>query len=177
MATLQAAAPLVPIEELKAFVRVTGSEEDSLLAGCIRASETLCEAFTRLTLIEREVEEDVLGKGGWARLERSPVRAILDVEAIAEDGSARPLPADGYAIDIDSNGDGWVRAEGSTQGERLRTRYRAGIAQNWNGVPEPLRHGVLRMAAHFYAHRSDDSAKPPASVAALWRPYRRLRLG
>jgi hypothetical protein len=37
---------------------------------------------------------------------------------------------------------------------------------------------VLRLAAHFYTYRTDAGAQaePPAAVAALWRPWRRLRL-
>jgi uncharacterized phiE125 gp8 family phage protein len=55
--------------------------------------------------------------------------------------------------------------------------YRAGLAAGWNGVAEPLRQGVVRMAAHLYAHRdAADGRGPPAAVTALWLPYRRLRL-
>ncbi|HYJ30004.1 MAG TPA: head-tail connector protein, partial [Allosphingosinicella sp.] len=53
-----AAAP-VPLEQVKAFLRVAGSEEDALLAGLVRTAAALCEAFTRSALIEREVEETI----------------------------------------------------------------------------------------------------------------------
>jgi hypothetical protein len=46
-------------------------------------------------------------------------------------------------------------------------------------LPAALRHGILRLAAHFYTHRASEGApggEPPAAVTALWRPYRRLRL-
>jgi hypothetical protein len=38
---------------------------------------------------------------------------------------------------------------------------------------------MIRLAAHFYTSRAAESARsgePPAAVAALWRPYRRIRL-
>jgi hypothetical protein len=44
-------------------------------------------------------------------------------------------------------------------------------------VPEPLRQGIVRLAAHLYAARGEVEAVPPAAVAALWRPWRRVRLG
>ena len=60
----------------------------------------------------------------------------------------------------------------------MLVRYGAGRAHDWNGVPEPLRHGIVRMAAHLYTHRDgEDGGAPPAAVTALWLPYRRLRLG
>ena len=61
MASLVMAAPPAPValEEVKAFLRVQHSAEDALLAGFIRSASAACEAFTGLTLIEREAEERV----------------------------------------------------------------------------------------------------------------------
>jgi uncharacterized phiE125 gp8 family phage protein len=63
-------------------------------------------------------------------------------------------------------------------GVRLaKISFTAGVAADWNGVPEPLRQGIVRLAAHLYGARGQDEGAPPASVAALWRPWRRVRLG
>ena len=50
------------------------------------------------------------------------------------------------------------------------------MAADQNGVPEPVRQGVLRLVAHLFASRDGDGGAPPAAVTALWRPYRRMRL-
>jgi uncharacterized phiE125 gp8 family phage protein len=51
------------------------------------------------------------------------------------------------------------------------------MATDPNGLPEALRHGIVRLAAHLYSHRDEaEQAGPPAAVTALWRPWRRLRL-
>jgi uncharacterized phiE125 gp8 family phage protein len=172
-----AAAP-VPLEQVKAFLRVAGSEEDALIAGLVRTAAALCEAFTRSTTIEREVEETVSAGPAWTRLAQAPVRAITGLWTIAEGGETIALAADDYAVDIDSAGDGWVRVTRGVSEGRVLVRYSAGLAQDWNGVPEPLRHGIVRLAAHLYTHRdSEDGGAPPAAVTALWMPYRRLRLG
>ena len=42
-------------------------------------------------------------------------------------------------------------------------------------IPAPVLQGVVLLAVHLFEHR-DGAAAPPAAVAALWRPYRRLRL-
>lgn len=168
--------PVVPIDVLKAHLRVEGDEEDALLAAALRSSADLCEAFTRLALIEREVSEIIPAQPFWTRLALAPVRAITGASALTPSGDETPLPAGDYGIDIDAAGEGWVRILRSAAG-RVRIAYRAGQGEDWNGVPEALRHGIVRMAAHLYLHRdAEDQTAPPAAVAALWLPYRRLRL-
>jgi uncharacterized phiE125 gp8 family phage protein len=176
-ANLEATAAPVSLAELKQFLRIGTSEEDALLAGLVRTASELCEGFTRLALIEREVEERLAATGVWTRLALAPVRAILGVSMVDDAGAATPLAAGSYAVDIDASGEGWVRTARSSAGARLLVRYRAGQAAEWNGVPEALRQGVVRMAAHLYTHRDrEDGRGPPAAATALWLPYRRLRL-
>ena len=166
----------VPLEQLKAYLRVAGSEEDALLAGLLRSANELCEAFTGLALIEREAVQTLPARRTWMRLDLTPVRAIESVAAIDSARAESPLASADYGVDIDAAGDGWVRVLRGAEG-RVAVRYRAGQASDWNGVAEPLRQGIVRMAAHFYTHRDrEDGSGPPAAVTALWLPYRRLRL-
>ena len=91
-----------------------------------------------------------------------------------------PLEATAFAIDIDRGGDGWVRLTAPGELRRIRVGYEAGVAGAWADLPAALRHGILRLAAHLYTHRAGEGGRgtdePPAAVAALWRPFRRLRL-
>lgn len=178
MASAALTPPLpVPLDAVKDYLRLTGSEEDALLAGLVRTSAELCERFTRRALIERDVEEMVPARPVWTRLEQAPVRAILGVAVLGASGTPEPIVGGDYAIDIDAAGEGWVRVLRSDGAQRALVRYRAGQAVDWNGVPEPLRQGIVRLAAHLYTHRDgEDGARPPAAVTALWLPYRRLRL-
>lgn len=51
------------------------------------------------------------------------------------------------------------------------------LESDWSALPEALRHGVIRLAAHLYREgEGAAAAAPPAAVAALWRPWRRMRL-
>lgn len=188
---------LAVLAEAKAFARVDGGADDAVIGGMVAAACGVCEAFVGQMLIVREVSERVPARGAWTRLARTPVRSVTTVVEVAADGGEAALPLQAYAIDIDGNGDGWVRAVGSGGGTyralalatsgfggtRLRVTYHAGIASNWAGVPDALRQGVLRLAAHLYARQNADGyaggdglESPPAAVAALWRPYRRMRL-
>lgn len=51
----------------------------------------------------------------------------------------------------------------------------AALADDWAEVSPPLREGIIRFAGHLYRER-DGGGTPPAAVAALWRPWRELRL-
>jgi uncharacterized phiE125 gp8 family phage protein len=178
--------PEAALAEAKALLRAGDAGEDALIAAMLATAASLCERFTGQVLIARGFQQS-FGRGspagvpltrchGWRRLGRSPVRAIGAVERVAPDGGAATLPAGEYAIDIDSNGDGWIRADPGPG--PIRVSFDAGLAVDWDGVPVPLQQGVLRLAAHLYTYRTDAGAQaePPAAVAALWRPWRRLRL-
>jgi len=178
MGVLTAEAPAlpVPLAELKALLRIGTGEEDALLAALLRAAADMCEAFTGRALLTRSVDEMVRASRAWTRLGATPVAAIEEVALIGADGAETLLAAQDYGIDIDAAGEGWVRLLLGIEPKRLRVSYRAGMASDPNGLPEALRHGILRLAAHFYMNRGGDEA-PPAAVTALWRPWRRLRLG
>lgn len=180
MTLAPAPAPAVGLAELKAYLRIASSAEDALLAGLVRSAGETCEAFVGRPLLARAIEETLPASTGWARLGAAPVRSIEAVAAVGDDGAEVALAAGEHGIDIDAAGDGWVRLTERRPEKRIRVRYVAGLAppDDPNGVPEPLRHGIVRLAAHLYAQRDSAAAPapPPAAVTALWRPWRRLRL-
>ena len=164
----------VSMAEAQAYARVETGEEEALLAGLMRTASALCEAFVGQVLVARPFEEVLPAGGQWQRLGLTPVRSIDEVAAVAADGSTVALAAGDYEVEIDSRGDGWVRAAGGDR--KLRVGGQAGMAVDANGVPEPLRQGILRLIAHLFATRDGGGGEPPAAVTALWRPYRRMRL-
>ena len=174
------ADPLLPgagaLAEAKAFLRVEGPGEDTLIGKVVGSAVELCEQFTGEVLLQRIFRERLRADGSWTKLGRRPVRAILGVEGI-DGGSSVALLAGTYSTDIDADGAGWVRVIGPGTASQIRVTSSCGIAQDWGGIPEPLRQGIIRLAAHLYTHRSAaGDPGPPAAVTALWRPYRRLRL-
>lgn len=169
--------PAEAVDEVKAYLRIVGADEDVLVARLMRTAVELCERFTGQAMPAREFAEVRAASASWTRLTATPVRAITGLAALAADGSAEALEASAYAIDIDASGDGWVRLTGPIEAKRVRVDFEAGMAAEWGQLPEPLRQGAVRLAAHCYTHRTEDGASgPPAAVAALWRPYRRMRI-
>lgn len=170
--------PPEAVDDAKAYLRAGHSEEDALIGGLLRSALELCEQFTGQVLIARAFSETLAPSAAWQRLGRTPVRAISAVETLDAQGLSVALPPSAYSIDIDASGDGWVRVPDRGSAPRLRVTFTAGMALAWSEVPEALRHGALRLAAHLYARReTDDEQAPPAAVTALWRPWRRMRIG
>lgn len=148
---------------------------DAVLTKGAETALALAEAFCGQVLIGR-AREDVIGVGAdWQRLSGLPVRAIAGLTGSPRAGAPFVLPVEAYAVDIDSVGVGWVRVIAPGAATRVTVRYTAGLADSWDGLPAPVAQGAMLLAAHLFEHR-EGSAEPPAAVAALWRPYRRMRL-
>ncbi|MEJ7933386.1 head-tail connector protein [Sphingobium sp. AN558] len=170
LAETEQGAPGAALAELKAYLRIETGDEDAVLAGLLRGATALCEQFIGQWLIIREGQETVAADA-WRRLSARPVVEILSVASAGD-----VLPVDAYAVDIDALGEGWVRAVRPVGSGLLTVRYRAGLALELNGLPEPIRQGIVRLAAEHFSARNGDVGTPPAVVSALWRPWRRMRL-
>jgi uncharacterized phiE125 gp8 family phage protein len=165
------------IDAAKTYLRIDGEDEDSAIAALIATALAQCEAFTGLALIRRAMIETLVPGGAWQLLSPEPVRAVTSVQGLAIDGSTVALNASAYEIDIDSDGRGRVRFLSPVTQSRVLVTVEAGLSLNWAGMPESLRQGVVRLVAHYHAHRERaDELGPPAAVAALWRGFRRVRL-
>jgi len=165
-----------PLDSLKSYLRITGSDEDALLTDLIRAATDLAERFIGQLLIERGVEELMDACPQWRALAVRPVTSITAVAGVPASGDEFALGVDAYAVDIDGNGDGWVRVSDAGDARRIHVSYRAGLAADTDGIPDAIRHGIIRLAGDYHALREGTDARPPASVAALWRPWRRMVL-
>ncbi len=174
--------PLPPaaLHELKSWLRIDTSAEDALLFAQIRAATDMAGRFMGQPLLATDCAEEIPVASGWQRLSIGGVLSITGALYIADDA---PLPPAAWEMDIDRHGAGWVRLsalsvpEGAApQSSRIRILYRAGLARNWDAVPEAMRQGVIRYAAHLYATRDVADADPPAAVTAFWRPWKRVAL-
>lgn len=166
------------LSELKAWLGITTTREDAELTALLGAALELCEGFIGVMPLQSGCEEVLAASGDWQTLGTRPVQAISGISAIALDGTRAALAASAYEIDLDADGGGMVRLLVPLDQRRIAVRFTAGLASDWAALPEALSHGVLRLAASQHRLRDSDKppALPPAAVAALWRPWRRMRL-
>lgn len=163
--------PCVSLAEVQAYVRVETGEEEALLAGLIRVSTENCESFIGQRLMARSFVMRAVGaSSGWTLLNLQPIRAVSAIKS--DDGIA--VPTELYQVDVDHDGRCWIR--GLTSGGIYNIEGSAGFADTPNDVPESLRQGIVRLAAHFFASRDSAAGDIPAAVTALWRPYRKASL-
>ena len=165
------------LDAVKTYLRIDGECEDSALAALIATAVEQCEAYVGVTILQRAIAEVIVPGAAWQLLSPAPVRVISGVAGLAIGGGTTALPASAYEIDIDAEGRGRVRFLAPIAEKRLVVSVEAGLAANWAGLSESLRHGIVRLVAHYHAFRDRaDELGPPAAVAALWRGSRRMRL-
>ena len=166
------------IAAARGYLRITGEEEDALLARLTGAAILLGEAYCGTVLVARGFEDVLRTGSGWQRLRCLPVNAIQGVTGLPADGAPFVLPVGAYAIDIDADGLGWVRVTAPGGAGRVAVNYVAGLASTWGELSPPLAQGVVMLIAHLFQNREAENGgvAPPAAVAALWRPFRRMRL-
>ena len=165
------------LDDLKSWLGISRPKEDPMLSDLLAASLSLCEAFTGQSPLEQTVEETVGSQFGSYMLSSRPVQSLVAAQIVNEDGSRVALDPAEFEFSIDHDYRACIKFKRNLEGRSIVVSVRAGIASEWNAMPEALKQGIIRLAAFHYRDRETGrDAEPPASVAALWRPWRTIRL-
>lgn len=170
------------LAELKSWLGITRPNEDDLLVDLLQASLAMCEAFIGQVPLWQLLEERLPVRPGRYPLVTRPVAtSIVTVELVLQDGSRTSVDLPDYELELESSGSACFRLDRELAGQGVAVRVRAGIAGTWDDIPPALKQGIIRLAAYLYRDRDRTGSErsdlaPPASVAALWRPWRVLRL-
>ncbi len=173
--------PIIPaaaLGELKGWLAISSTKDDAPLRALLSTALDMFEAFTGQIPLHCMCREILPACGEWQDLATRPVEAIVEAEGMVVGGQPFGLAGDAYELDLGSDGGGRVRILDAGIADRVGVYFHAGMASEWDLLPDAVRHGIIRFAAHQYRQRDDTSANlaPPAAVAALWRPWRRMRL-
>jgi uncharacterized phiE125 gp8 family phage protein len=173
-----AAVTAVALADLKAYLRLDHDGEDALLTDLVRAAARVAEDFTGLTLLTSTWRESFAGhQARYLRLSRAPAQAVLAVGVTPPGGSETVLAPADYALLWTDTRELVIDVNTVVSPQAaIRVDYTAGLTADINRLPEGLRHGLTRLVAHWFIHRDDDGPALPTAVAALWQPYRTLRL-
>ena len=141
----------------------------------------MCEAFTGQTPLSHVVDERIPASQGRYSLSSRPIESLVAVNVVSADGSQSPLGDEHYSIDFAAAGQACIDLHIGSDGQAISVQLRVGIASNWPNIPPALKQGLIRLAAFHYRDRDRSggakaSIAPPASITALWRPWRTMRL-
>ena len=166
------------LDELKDWLAINTPGDDVALFNMLHAASETCEAFTGQMPVESECEQILPATRQWQGLASRPVQAVTALESLDDDGTRLALDAADYEFELAADGTACVRLLRTIEQARLVVRFIAGLAPDWDSLPSGLQHGILRLSAHNFRERDGAAAKasPPAAVAALWQPWRRMRV-
>ena len=183
----------VTVSEAKAHLRIDGAAEDILIASLIVTSRLHIEAALGLALISQawRLTLDTWPEKRWSpdgavRFPLRPVRSVEELVVYGADGAPDVLSPESYLVDTESLAPRIVPRDGSWPAPGLPVggiaiAFEAGMGEEAEDVPQPIRHAILLLVAHWYEHRDpmeigSVGAAIPAAVSDLLKPYREVRL-
>lgn len=178
----------VTVAEAKAHLRIDGTAEDVLIGSLIVTSRLHVEAALGLALITQDwlLKMDRWPDSGDVRFPLRPIQSITSVTVLDEHGTPTVIPSEDYLLDGQALRPRLIAREGKwpSPGQRaggIEIHFSAGIGDAAEDLPEPIRHAILLLVAHWYEHRDPleigtAGTAIPAAVSDLLRPYREVRL-
>lgn len=178
----------VSLAEAKALVRIDTSTEDALIQSLILTSRLHIEAALGIALITQGWR---LMLDGWPQhdtldLPLRPVQSIGAVRVLAADGTPTLIDAGDYRLDavrapprLIRNAGAWPQPGLARNG--VEVDLVCGYGASASSIPEPIRHALLLLIAHWYEHRDpievgSAAARVPDAINLLLEPYRIKRL-
>jgi uncharacterized phiE125 gp8 family phage protein len=175
----------VSLEDLKLWLRIDTSEEETLLTALITSARLIVEAVTRRILITQTWR---LVGSAWPidevlPLSLSPVQSVASARIFDEAGT--PTSIDLAKLTLETTGNDFaLRFKNDLP---TPTRPFSGIEiecvcgyGNAEAVPEPLRLAIRMIATYWYENRGDIVQTTvdnlPPGVKSLLQPYKRIRV-
>jgi uncharacterized phiE125 gp8 family phage protein len=179
----------VSVAEAKAHMRIDGTAEDVLIGSLIITSRLNIEAEMGLALVTQGWSwfTDAWPRGPSLKLPLRPVQSIAAVRTYDEVAAATTLSPDSYFLDgagkparlVRHGALAWPKPGRIANG--IEIAFTAGYGDAAADTPEPIRHAILLLVAHWHEHRSPLEVgplaqPPPDMVEKLLKPYRAMRL-
>jgi uncharacterized phiE125 gp8 family phage protein len=180
-----AAEPLT-VPEAKAFLRVEHDDDGVLIASLIAAARNHIEAQTRRALLTQtwRLVRDAWPADGRLAPRIGPLQALIAARVFDAAGHAHALDIESFVLDIAAGviaSPCWALPVPGREVAGIELDLSCGYGALASDVPEPLRHAIRLLVAHWYENRGVAAlgasvAMLPGSVAALIAPYRIVAL-
>ena len=176
--TAPASEPIT-LDEAKAHLRVSGSDEDSLISNLISAAREEAEKYMNRSIIAQTWQFYCDFFTQLIRLSYGDVNSITSIKYFDDTNAEQTLPVNLYDSDLISNPARITRAYGASYPstyERTNAviiEYIAGFAT----VPGSVKAAILLTIGHLYENREDvvvghTSTELPKAASYLLEPYR-----
>jgi uncharacterized phiE125 gp8 family phage protein len=179
----------VSLAEAKAYCRVDGTAEDTLIASLILAARMHIERALGVALIEQQwsLYLDAWPERAWLDMPLTPVISLDAVRLYSPSDSFVTLDPSLFLLDrsglrprlIRREAQGWPVPGRSANG--IEIVFTAGHGTTADAVPMPLRLATKMLVAHWYEERApvllgDSATAMPLSIGSLIAAYREVRL-
>lgn len=150
----------VTVQEMREYLSLGGTEDDTLLTGLITAARAALEKITGRTFVTTTYQ---LYFDGFSflpvKLARPPVQSVSSITYVDEDGVTQTLSSSLYTVDVSSlygrvspaYGESWPTTR--AQDNAVCIEFKAGYGDAAASVPEPLKIAIKMLAADVYEHR------------------------
>lgn len=179
-------AEALALDEVKAHLRLDGSDEDALLSSLIRVAREHLERVTGLCLMAQgwRLYLDSVPEDGVIQIARGPVQAIESVMLYDAGGEEVSLPLDGHVLDRGARPARLILghpAEGARAINGIEIDFSAGFGDTAADVPDTLKRAMLMHVAQMFAFRgavavTDQPADIPDGYDRLIAPFLMRRL-
>lgn len=176
-----AAEPLT-LAEAKAYLRVEHADDDALIAALIAGARAHVEARTRRGLITQSwrIVRDAWPPDGRVPAPLAPLRQVTAARVYDAGGVARALDLQAFIVEPETIAVApWSIAPPGRIAAGIEIDVSIGYGPAAADVPEPLRHAVRLLLAHWYENRgvvAREGAPIPSTLDALLAPHRVLAL-
>lgn len=173
------------LDEAKAFLRVEHGDEDEAIAALVAAARLHVEAQTRRAMITQHwrLSLDAWPECGRIAVRPAPLQSLTAARAFDFANIAHPLDVQSFVPDPADSSLAfvpWSVAQPERAAGGIELDVVCGYGDDALSVPEPLRHAIRILIAHWYENRGlvtgGGRAPLPASIAALMAPYRMVSL-
>ena len=174
------------VAEAKAFLRVEHDDDDAVIAALIAAARGHVEALSRRALLVQRWRcvLDVWPADGRLDPRLGPLRSVIAARVYDQGNNAHAIDAGSFVVDAAANVIASPCRTLPLPGRRhagIELDIELGYGTTAADVPEPLRHGIRLLVAHWYENRGlaaigGNVAMLPAGLGALIAPYRMLSL-
>jgi uncharacterized phiE125 gp8 family phage protein len=175
----------VSLDEAKAFLRVETSDDDDVIAALIAGARLHVEAQTRRALVTQawRLSADAWPADGRLPIVPAALRSLTAARVYDSDNVAHDVDTLAFVLDLGGSAlcfAPWALPAPGRLTVGIEVDVVVGYGDAASDVPEPLRHAIRLLIAHWYENRGVMSeaatAVLPQNVAALIAPYRMLSL-